>query len=1258
MAIKSLYPTNRPSLDFNFVGTRRLDPRLTFSRASTGTYVDANGLFQTAAIDEPRFNYDLLTGENQGLLVEAGKTNFVSNNTSPAAWVTGTFVNETTFPIKNLQTTRVTDLIDGDACNLPGGPLANGYYSTSIYIDTVNSSCTSVTLSVDSVHNGVDNIAGASFTLSSKTFGPVTYPLGTGLSEGKAYAIDCGSGIYRLVLIVRIAGSTFTGSRLYLSVPPQGSSYAIVAGGQIEQGASPTSLILTSGTSLSRSADLLSAQAIDFSTGGTLFARGSTFGDDFPIASLNDGTAAKEVELTVIPRSGAACLQTSNGDRLTSGGGSKFYEAVVAASVSPTSASVASDGLLPKTKALSPAISGLTQLDIGKDASGNYFNGPIKAVRYFPGTVSTDVLTALSLGEDTKALPPTNQPTFSMGITIDVANTVWTLRSAGTVNYDVDWGDGQKEFAQTSNAKAHTYAQPGLYKVAIKILTGIFKPYFEPYASDKEKITSLLPTSSGWSFGSELNESWYGASNISYVDENINTSSVTTFDSTWRLFKNLKSFPLLDTSSATRFSATWYECYSLKSFPLLNTSNVTSLYAAWVANEALTSFPLIDTSKCTEFTLAWATCRSLASFPAINTSKGTNFYGAWVNNDSLASFPTLDMASGTDFGAAWQNCSVLTSFPSGINTGNGIYFGYSWYACATLASFPTLNFSKGVFFNNTWQFCGGLTSFPSGVDLSKGTTFTAAWAYCNNVSFTSFPPLNLASGIVFDSAWQNCDKLTSFPSGINLSNGTSFLASWFYCPNLTSFPNINLSKGQNFQQAWVSNTSLTSFPPLNLPSGTNFNSAWSDCTGLTSFPSGINISNGTSFPQAWQNCTSLSGFPPLNLGKGTDFYATWFGCNKLSTFPSGINVASGTFFQSAWQGCTGLTSFPPLDMRRATGIRAAWLGCNNLTSFPSGINLSSVTDVAIAWRDCSKLTSFPSGINTGNGTDFAQTWMNCSGLTSFPVLNTASGVVFANAWQGCNKLTSFPSGINTGRGTNFISTWQECSGLTNFPALLFGSGTDFSNTWFNCLKLASFPSGVNLSNGVYFTNTWRDCGSLVTFPSGISFSNGTTFYATWYGCTGLTSFPAFNLGKGVDFSYAWLGCRTLSSFPSGINISSGTTFQSTWEGCTGLTSFPALNFSKALTFPFAWQNCNNLATFPSGLFNTCSGTNFTAAWAGAALTAQSITNILVSINAANTSSGTLGLNGGTNAAKTTWTASGNTAYNALVARGWTIAFNP
>jgi hypothetical protein len=83
-----------------------------------------------------------------------------------------------------------------------------------------------------------------------------------------------------------------------------------------------------------------------------------------------------------------------------------------------------------------------------------------------------------------------------------------------------------------------------------------------------------------------------------------------------------------------------------------------------------------------------------------------------------------------------------------------------------------------------------------------------------------------------------------------------------------------------------------------------------------------------------------------------------------------------------------------------------------------------------------------------------------------------------------------------------------------------------------------------------------------------------------------------------------------------------------------------------------------LADFPPNLFDNTTCTRYLDAFTNCALTAQSIENILVSINTANTSNGNLSLQGGTNAVKTSWTANANTAYDALVARGWTITFRP
>jgi hypothetical protein len=89
MTIEALYPTVRPTLNLNFARTKALDPRVTFTRASTGTFVGSNGLIQTAASGAARFDHDPETGESLGLLVEEARTNSqtYSQDFADASWL-------------------------------------------------------------------------------------------------------------------------------------------------------------------------------------------------------------------------------------------------------------------------------------------------------------------------------------------------------------------------------------------------------------------------------------------------------------------------------------------------------------------------------------------------------------------------------------------------------------------------------------------------------------------------------------------------------------------------------------------------------------------------------------------------------------------------------------------------------------------------------------------------------------------------------------------------------------------------------------------------------------------------------------------------------------------------------------------------------------------------------------------------------------------------------------------------------------------
>lgn len=82
MAISQNFPEEGPTLNLNFAGSKTLDPRITFSRTTTGTYMDANGLIVTAPADAPRFDHRYVNGEIEslGLLVEEERSNLFTRS--------------------------------------------------------------------------------------------------------------------------------------------------------------------------------------------------------------------------------------------------------------------------------------------------------------------------------------------------------------------------------------------------------------------------------------------------------------------------------------------------------------------------------------------------------------------------------------------------------------------------------------------------------------------------------------------------------------------------------------------------------------------------------------------------------------------------------------------------------------------------------------------------------------------------------------------------------------------------------------------------------------------------------------------------------------------------------------------------------------------------------------------------------------------------------------------------------------------------
>ena len=88
LGISEHLPISKPSLNLDFANSEQVDPRITFVRDTTATRFNELGLLELVEANEPRIDYDPVTGECLGLLVEEQRTNLLtySEQFDNAAW--------------------------------------------------------------------------------------------------------------------------------------------------------------------------------------------------------------------------------------------------------------------------------------------------------------------------------------------------------------------------------------------------------------------------------------------------------------------------------------------------------------------------------------------------------------------------------------------------------------------------------------------------------------------------------------------------------------------------------------------------------------------------------------------------------------------------------------------------------------------------------------------------------------------------------------------------------------------------------------------------------------------------------------------------------------------------------------------------------------------------------------------------------------------------------------------------------------------
>jgi len=417
MTVNHLYPTTRPTLDLNFARQKRLDPRVTFTRGSTATYVGDDGLIKTAASNEARFDHDPATGESLGLLVEESRTNYIDQSVDLTD--TNTWFNYK-FNTPTLNAGTAPDGTNTATSLVPNTQNVNRTFSCYNISTTFQGT---LTVSVFAKANGYNRFAlvidgasaggafggGAFFDLSTGTVTQGTSGVGTITAYPNGWykcVVTHTNTAQAFTVWPQIQGLDNSGNTVWTG---DGTSGYLLWGFQLEVSPFPTSYIPTSGSTVTRSVDIASLTGTNFSSWynqseGSLFAKWispDTKNFTSP-AVIKESTAKNGPRIYNHTYGGNQLLgrvKTSSDNVIlltTSSSPNTLLKTVIAYSASD--AASAFNGNATLSLNITTAIPTMTRLDIGDVYAVNdrYTNQHIARLTYYPTRLTDSQLQELT----------------------------------------------------------------------------------------------------------------------------------------------------------------------------------------------------------------------------------------------------------------------------------------------------------------------------------------------------------------------------------------------------------------------------------------------------------------------------------------------------------------------------------------------------------------------------------------------------------------------------------------------------------------------------------------------------------------------------------------------------------------------------------------------------------------------------------------------------------------------------------------------
>jgi hypothetical protein len=382
---------------------------ITFTRASTATYFDSAGVLQSAAIDAPRLDYNPSTLAAQGLLIEEARTNSIRNNTMQGA-VAGT---PGTLP------TNWSEGLAGLTRQVVGTGTTNGitwvelrFSGTStgtvvnIGMEGINTVAASVgqnwtnSFWVALVGGTITNVTGVNVRLRAYN----SVPSFLGQADGAAITLTSSLVRYETTYSSLPATTAYIEPVLRMGVT-NGAAIDItlrIGLPQLEQGAFATSVIPTTTTALTRSADVASVNTLSpwyNQTASSFYAEvnNQVLGTDKRTFWVTDATNTPAYGLRMASNNTFATAAFNSGTFSAIAPGTVTVGIMKQAGAITTNdvAAVANGGAVGTASSWTNFTA--DKLRIGSDQfGGNVLNGHIRRITYYPRKLSSAELQAIT----------------------------------------------------------------------------------------------------------------------------------------------------------------------------------------------------------------------------------------------------------------------------------------------------------------------------------------------------------------------------------------------------------------------------------------------------------------------------------------------------------------------------------------------------------------------------------------------------------------------------------------------------------------------------------------------------------------------------------------------------------------------------------------------------------------------------------------------------------------------------------------------